>query len=153
MKKTILVYGVLGGFLVVVLELVEYRFLVVEHSMEIYGGLVALVFSTVGIGLGLRLTKGRERVVVREVPVAIPTTPAGEFFEPDAAEIARLGITPREMEILQLIAEGLSNREIAGRLFVSENTVKTHSSRLFSKLAAKRRTHAVQLAKGAGILP
>ena len=153
MKKTILVYGVLGGFLVVVLELVEYRFLVVEHSMEIYGGLVALVFSMVGIWLGLRLTKGRERVVVREVPVPIPTTPAGEPFEPDDAEIARLGITPREMEILQLIAEGLSNREIAGRLFVSENTVKTHSSRIFSKLAAKRRTHAVQLAKEAGILP
>lgn len=152
-KKTILVYGLLGGVLVALLELVEYRFLVVEHSVEIYGGLVALVFSMVGVWLGLRLTRAKERVVVREVPVAVPTTPAGEPFEPDAEQVARLGITPRELEILQLIAEGLSNREIAERLFVSQNTVKTHSSRIFSKLAAKRRTHAVQLAKEAGILP
>ena len=152
-KKTILVYGLLGGVLVVVLELIEYRFLVLDHSVEIYGGLVALVFSMVGIWLGLRLTRGRVKVVVREVPVPIPAPQSSEPFAPDPDRLERLGITPRELEILQLIAEGLSNREIAARLFVSENTVKTHSSRLFGKLAAKRRTHAVQLAKDAGILP
>jgi ATP/maltotriose-dependent transcriptional regulator MalT len=64
-----------------------------------------------------------------------------------------LGITPRELEILELIAAGLSNREIAEKLFVSENTVKTHSSRLFDKLRAKRRTQAVQIAKDAGLIP
>ncbi len=149
MKKTILVYGILGGVLVAVLQLIEYRFLVVEHSMEIYGGLIALVFSMVGIWLGLKLTRTKETVVVREVPVPVPSQP----FAPDADRLAELGITPREHEILQLIAEGLSNREIAERLFVSENTVKTHSSRLFTKLGARRRTHAVSIAKESGILP
>jgi DNA-binding CsgD family transcriptional regulator len=152
-KKTILVYGLLGGVLIAALELIEYRFLVVEHSVEIYGGLIALVFSMIGIWLGLKLTRRRETVVVREV--AVPVLPPAPYapFTPDVDRVAQLGITPRELEILHLIAEGLSNREIAERLFVSENTVKTHSSRLFGKLQAKRRTHAVQIAKEAGILP
>jgi DNA-binding NarL/FixJ family response regulator len=77
----------------------------------------------------------------------------GEPFVPDAARVRRLGITPRELEILEAIAAGLSTREIAARLFVSENTVKTHSSRLFDKLNARRRTQAVQLAKEAGLIP
>ena len=98
--------------------------------------------------LGLRLTRARERVIVREVTVPAPPT-----FERDPTRVQALGITPRELEILELIASGLSNREIAGKIFVSENTVKTHSSRLFDKLGAKRRTQAVQLAKQAGLLP
>jgi len=153
-KKTVLVYGLLGGVLIVGLKLIEYRYLVVEHSMEIYGGLVALVFSALGIWLGLKLT--RKTVVVREVPVPItvpvPSSSPAPFVT-DADRQARLGITPRELEILGLIAAGLSNREIAERLFVSENTVKTHSSRLFDKLNAKRRTQAVQIAKEAGLIP
>jgi DNA-binding CsgD family transcriptional regulator len=148
-KRTIIVYGVLGGVLIATLEVVQYRYLVVEHSVEIYGGIVALVFAGVGIWLGLKLTRSRERVVIREVQV--PVRIAGPF-EADQAALDRLGITPREHEILVLIAQGLSNREIAGRLFVSENTVKTHSSRLFEKLGAKRRTQAVQLAKEAGLI-
>jgi two-component system, NarL family, response regulator LiaR len=148
-RKIILVYGLLGGALIAGLKLIEYRFLVVEHSVEIYGGLVALVFSVLGIWLGLRITGNRDRVVVREVPVA----PAAGPFIPDTARIERLGITPRELEILELIAAGMSNREIAEKLFVSENTVKTHSSRLFSKLDARRRTQVVQRAKEAGLIP
>jgi DNA-binding NarL/FixJ family response regulator len=66
--------------------------------------------------------------------------------------VRELGITPRELEILEAIAEGLSTREIAARLFVSENTVKTHSSRLYDKLNARRRTQAVQIAKEAGLI-
>jgi DNA-binding CsgD family transcriptional regulator len=142
-KRTILLYGVLGGALIAALRLVEYRFIVIEHSLEIYGGLVALLFSATGIWLGLKLTRPKE--IIREVP-------APSRFVVDRARLESLGITPREYEILTLIAEGLSNREIAGRLFVSENTVKTHSSRLFDKLQAKRRTQAVQLAKAAGII-
>ena len=147
MKKTILLYGMLGGVLTVVLKLVEYRFLVVEHSLEIYGGTVALLFSALGIWLGLRLTRPRERVVVQQVAV-----PVREFVF-NATRQQQLGITPRELEILQLIAAGLSNREIATRLSVSENTVKTHSARIFDKLQAKRRTQAVQLAKAAQLIP
>jgi len=147
-RRTVLLYGILGGVLIVVLKLVEYRFLVIEHSLEIYGGLVALVFAALGIWLGLRLTKTRTEVVVREVPVPV----AGPFIR-NTAQVEKLGITPRELEILEAIASGLSNREIAERLFVSENTVKTHAGRLFDKLSAKRRTQAVQHAKDAGLIP
>jgi len=145
-KKTILLYGLLGGLLIAALKLIEYRFLVVEHSLEIYGGIVALIFSALGIWLGLKLV--RSRVIVEEVyvPVAGP-------FERNETRLQELGITPRELEILEAMAAGLSNREIAERLFVSENTVKTHAGRLFEKLSARRRTQAVQRAKEAGIIP
>jgi len=159
-KKTILVYGILGGVLIAVLKLVEYRFLVVEHSLEIYGGIVALIFAALGIWLGLKLTRTRETVVVREVPVEVQvpvevrvTVPVDAPFQRNDARLAQLGITPRELEILEAMAAGFSNREIAERLFVSENTVKTHASRLFDKLSARRRTQAVQLAKEAGLIP
>ena len=148
MKRTILLYGLLGGVLVVVLRLTEYRFLVIEHSLEIYGGIVAAIFATVGIWLGLKLTKPKETIVVKEVLV-----PADGPFTLNSAKVEELAITPRELEILQLIADGLSNREIAEKLFVSENTVKTHSSRVFDKLGAKRRTQAVQLGKEFGLIP
>ena len=144
MKKTVLLYGLLGGVLIAVLRLIEYRFLVVEHSLEIYGGIVALLFSALGVWLGLKLT--RTRVVVKEVPVSGP-------FKLDASRMEQLGITKRELEILEQIAAGLSNREIAERLYVSENTVKTHTTSVFAKLNARRRTQAVQLAKEARLIP
>lgn len=148
MKKHILIYGLLGGLLIVVLKLVEYRFLVVEHSIEIYGGLIALLFAGVGVWLGLKLTRKKEVVVFKEVMVS-----AAVPFALNAERLRELGVTPREREILELIANGMSNREIAEKLFVSENTVKTHSSRLFDKLGAKRRTQAVQLGKELGLIP
>ena len=154
MKKTVLVYGILGGLLVAVLKVVEYRFLVLEHSLEIYGGIVAVIFSALGIWLGLKLTRPRETVITREVPVEIrvPVPVTGPFVR-NQTRVEQLGITPRELDILEAMAAGLSNREIAERLFVSENTVKTHAGRLFDKLSAKRRTQAVQLAKDAGLIP
>ena len=143
-----LIYGLCGGVLIVVLRLVEYRFLVIEHSIEIYGGLIALLFAGVGIWLGLKLTRKKEVLVVKEVRV-----PSPQQFEVNEERIKDLGITKRELEILELIAQGMSNREIAEKLFVSENTVKTHSSRLFDKLSAKRRTQAVQIGKELGLIP
>jgi DNA-binding CsgD family transcriptional regulator len=148
MKRHILIYGLCGGVMIVLLKLVEYRFLVVQHSVEIYGGLIALLFAVLGIWLGLKLTRTKETVVVREVRV-----PFGASFSLNETRLCELGITRRELEILELIARGLSNREIAETLFVSENTVKTHSSRLFDKLSAKRRTQAVQLGKEWGLIP
>jgi NarL family two-component system response regulator LiaR len=141
--RDILLYGVSGGVLITLLKVTEYRFLVVEHSVELYGGLIAAIFASLGIWLGLTLTRKK----------AQPTPPPSGPFTPDQRRLSDLGITPRELEILGLIAAGLSNREIAGRLFVSENTVKTHSSRLFDKLGAKRRTQAVQLGKEARLIP
>ena len=156
MKKTVLLYGLLGGVLIAALKLIEYRYLVLEHSIEIYGGIVAALFAALGIWLGLKLTRSREvirEVPVRvEVPVEVPVPAAGPFQRNDA-RVQELGITPRELEILEAIAAGLSTREIAERLFVSENTVKTHAARLFDKLSARRRTQAVQHAKQAGLIP
>ena len=148
MRKHVLLYGLLGGLLIAGLKLIEYRWLVVEHSVEIYGALVAAVFAAVGIWLGLRLTRPEETVVVREVLVEAPAS-----FTRDERKLESLGITPRELEILELIAQGLSNREIAERVNVSENTVKTHSSRVFMKLGARRRTQAVQLGKDLRLIP
>ena len=147
-RKHALLYGLLGGVLIAGLRFIEYRWLVVERSVEIYGGLIAAVFAALGIWLGVRLTGRKERVVVREVLV-----PAPADFVRDDRKLSTLGITPRELEILQLIAEGLSNREIADRVHVSENTVKTHSSRVFDKLGAQRRTQAVQMGKELRLIP
>lgn len=142
-----LIYGLCAGVLIVLLKLIEFRFLVVEHAIEIYGGLIAVLFAGVGIWLGLKLTRKQEVVVVKEVPAtAVP-------FALNEKRLKDLGITKRELEILELIAQGMSNREIAEKLFVSENTVKTHSSRLLDKLSAKRRTQAVQIAKEMGLIP
>jgi NarL family two-component system response regulator LiaR len=148
MKRHVLIYGFVGGILVALLKWTEYRFLVIEHSIEIYGGLIAATFAVLGIWLGLKLTGTRQRIVVKEVPA-----PAGEPFVPNESKQEDLGITRRELEVLALIAQGMSNREIAGKLYVSENTIKTHSSHVLDKLGAKRRTQAVQLGKEFGLLP
>ena len=158
MKKIVLGYGLLGGALVAILKVVEYRYLVLEHSLEIYGGIVAALFSALGIWLGLKLTRTRETVVTREIPVRVEVpvpvaVPVAAPFVRNQTRLDQLGITPRELDILEAMAAGLSNREIAERLFVSENTVKTHAGRVFDKLSAKRRTQAVQLAKEAGLIP
>ncbi|HJT65771.1 MAG TPA: response regulator transcription factor [Pyrinomonadaceae bacterium] len=150
-----LIYGVTGGVLIVVLRLIEFRFLVIEHSVEIYGTLIAALFAALGIWLGLKLTRKEEVVLLKEVEVVkeVPVPLRSEPFTINEEQQRQLGITRRELEILELIAQGLSNREIAQQLFVSENTVKTHSSRLFDKLGAKRRTQAVQIGKEIGLIP
>lgn len=155
MKRHALIFGLVGGLLIAILQYTQYRFVVIEHSVELYGALVAMLFAAFGIWLGLRITRRRERVVVREVlvPVAEPGIEAAQPFAPDAARQQRLGITARELEILALVARGLSNREIATQLVVSENTVKTHCSRAFAKLGAARRTQAVRRGKELGLLP
>jgi ATP/maltotriose-dependent transcriptional regulator MalT len=143
-----LIYGLCGGLLIAALRFIEYRFIVLEHSIEIYGGLIALLFAGLGVWLGLKITRKEQVIVEREVRV-----PAEVPFILNEQRLQELAITKRELEILGLIANGLSNREIAEKLFVSENTVKTHSSRLFDKLSAKRRTQAVQRGKELGLIP
>jgi ATP/maltotriose-dependent transcriptional regulator MalT len=162
MKRHVLVFGLVGGLLIATLQYTEYRFVIIEHSVELYSALVAILFATFGIWLGLRITRSRETiretiretVVVREVLVpAEAPAPAQAPFAPNTVHRQTLGITARELEILTLIARGLSNREIATQLFVSENTVKTHCARAFDKLGAARRTQAVQRGKELGLLP
>jgi NarL family two-component system response regulator LiaR len=148
MRRHVLLYGLAAGLFIALLELVEYRWLVLSHSIEIYGGIIAAVFAGLGVWFGLRFTRRVETVVIKEVPVPAPAT-----FERDLTKVAEIGLTPRELEILELIAQGLSNREIAEKVFVSENTVKTHSSRVFEKLGARRRTQAVQRGKALRLIP
>ena len=151
--RHVLLYGTLAGVLIVALQLIEYRYLVLTHSFEIYGGLIAIVFVSLGIWLGLTLTGRPERIVVQEVEVRVPVPAEPVVFSADPARREAMGVTKRELEILGLMADGLSNKEIADRIFVSENTVKTHSSRLFDKLGARRRTQAIQVGKASGLIP
>jgi two-component system, NarL family, response regulator LiaR len=149
MRRHVLIFGLVGGLLIATLQYTEYRFVIIEHSVELYSALVAILFATFGIWLGLRITRRRETAAVRQ-PAEAPTL---EPFAPNAVRQRMLGITPRELEILTLVARGFSNREIATQLFVSENTVKTHCARAFDKLGAARRTQAVQRGKELGLLP
>lgn len=153
--RRVVLYGLAGGVLIALLKVLEYRHLVHAYPGELYSGLIAAVFAAVGIHFGMRWARRREVVVVREVPVVREVAvarPAAAAFTPDRQRLAELGITPREHQILGLIAEGLSNREIGERAFISENTVKTHSSRLFDKLGVKRRVQAVQRGRELGLI-
>jgi len=151
MRKQVLIFGLVGGVLVTLLQWTEFHFVILEHSVAIYGVLIALLFAGAGIWLGTRLFAPRERIVQVQVEVEVPApTPS---LVPDDTVRERLGITRRELEILEHVARGLSNREIGEALFVSENTVKTHCSRAFNKLGARRRTEAVQRSKELGLLP
>jgi DNA-binding CsgD family transcriptional regulator len=147
LRRSVWLYGISAGLLIAAMRFVDYRFLIIEHSVEIYGAIVAALFAAVGIWLGLTLTK--EKIVEKRVEVPVP---AGTFVF-NQAKADELSLTPREIEVLGLLAEGLSNKEMAERLFVSENTIKTHCSRVFDKLGAGRRTQAVQLGKQLRLIP
>jgi DNA-binding NarL/FixJ family response regulator len=149
--RRILLYGLAGGVLLALLKVVEYQYLIRAYPAEVYGGLVAVIFSALGLYFGLRWARTREAVVIQEVQREV-RVPEGGGFVLDPGKLKELGITPREHEILGLIAEGLSNRD-GERLFVSENTVKTHSSRLFEKLGVNRRVQAVVRARELGLTP
>jgi NarL family two-component system response regulator LiaR len=146
MVRQVALYGAGGGVLIALLKFIEYKYFVREYPFEIYGGLIAVIFTVLGIYFGLRWTRAKQVVVIREVRVGGP-------FVLNAAKLKETGLTAREHEILALIAQGMSNREIAEKLFVSENTVKTHSSRLFEKMQVNRRVQAVQKAKDLGLIP
>ena len=157
MSKHVLIYGIAGGLLIGLLRLVEYRWLVLEHSLAIYGGVIAVLFAAVGIWLGGRLRRGRTAFDGTGAPSldSRPVRETGDAPAPTApvTSVEAPGLTPRELQILRLMAEGMSTREIAGRLFLSENTVKTHAGRLFGKLGARRRTQAVQLGRRHALIP
>lgn len=146
--KLILLYGAsLAGVLFLVRWL-EFRLLLISHATELYVAVIALLFLGLGIWLAKQLTRPKTVLVEKTVYVA-----STENFQRNEQALEALGISKRELEVLELIAEGLSNHEIAERLFVSLNTVKTHGSKLFEKLDVKRRTQAVEAAKRLGIIP
>jgi DNA-binding CsgD family transcriptional regulator len=141
MRRTIIIYALALAALTAALKFFEFRFFAHDLSIEAYLGVIAVLFTGLGVWAGLKLTRRR--------PVPGPATE----FTPDELERERLGISKREYEVLELIAQGLSNQEIADKLFVSLNTVKTHSSHIFMKLDARRRTEAIRRAKELRLLP
>jgi len=156
---TVALYGLVLGLLLATLQFFEYRWLLMRHAEGWYIGLVALLFAAVGIWAGLRWnaskgeTKDEGAKDKGQKLVLHPTDTSAELFRPKAAMLEQLSITPRELEVLEWMARGLSNQEIAERMFVSLNTVKTHASNVFAKLGAQRRTQAIQQAKELGLLP
>ncbi len=130
------------------LRWLELRFIIMDHALEIYIGAIAMIFTGLGIWLALKLAKPKTIVIEKEV-----AAPAAASFVMNEKELERLNLSRRELEVLQAMAGGLSNQEIAGQLFVSLNTVKTHSSNIFMKLDVKRRTQAVEKAKRLSIIP
>lgn len=146
-KLTIL-YGVSLALLLFLLKWLELKLIIVNHAYEAYMGAIAIFFTALGIWLALKLTK--PKTVVVEKPVYINST---SEFTINQSELDKLGISKRELEVLQLMAEGLSNQEISERLFVSLNTIKTHSAKVFEKMEVKRRTQAVEMGKRLCIIP
>lgn len=128
------------AILIFILKYLEYRLFIRDLSTEFYVGIVAVMFTILGVWVGLRLT--RKKIVLV----------GPEFFLNEDA-LRQLEISKREHEVLELLAQGLSNQEIADKLFVSLNTIKTHTSNLFSKLDVKRRTQAVQKGKNLRLIP
>lgn len=137
MKRVVILYALglaAGAFL---LQWLQYNYLVRAFSTEIYIGLIALIFAGLGVWAGMRLAR----------------RPASATFEKNTAAIASLGITLREQEVLALLAAGKSNKEIADKLGVSPNTVKTQVASLYQKPEVQRRTQAVQKARELALIP
>ena len=158
--KHIILYGSVLALLLFLLKWLEWRFIIFDHAIEVYSGALAILFTGLGIWLALKLARPKVSTVIieKEVPAATPAPGTGPASAPtpetalsaptpDEKQIAKLGLSTREIEVLQAMAEGLSNQEIAARLFVSLNTIKTHTSRIFEKLDVRRRTQAVEIAK------
>lgn len=148
-NKSFILYGISMALVIFLLKWLELKFVIVNHSLEIYVGAIALVFTGLGIWLALKLTKPKVETVIIEKEVFV--NPPSDFTQ-NEKEIEKLGLSKRELEVLEQMALGLSNTEIADKLFVSLNTVKTHSSNIFIKLDVKRRTQAVEKAKRLNII-
>jgi two-component system, NarL family, response regulator LiaR len=151
--KQELLYGVSLAAVLFLLQLLQYKLVLVNHSYEVYILCIALIFTGLGIWLALKLMKPKKEI---ETIIVEKNVYQKELTEADKAaaelEKQKLGLSTREMEVLQLMAQGLSNQEIADRLFVSLHTVKTHSSKLFEKMDVKRRTQAIEKARQLNII-
>ena len=146
-KHTIL-YAIALALLLFLLKWLELKLIIVDNAYEIYMGAIAVFFTVLGIWLALKLTKPKTVVVEKQVYIN-----NGPEFTINQTELDKLGLSKRELDVLQLMAEGLSNQEISERLFVSLNTIKTHSAKVFEKMEVKRRTQAVEMAKRLCIIP
>ena len=149
-NKAIIVYSISLAFLLFLLKWLELRFIIFDHSFEIYIGFIAVIFTVLGIWLALKLSKPKIETVVVEKEVYVARN---ENFILNTSLISQLELSKRELEILSLLAQGHSNQEIAAKLFVSLSTIKTHIQNLFEKLDVKRRIQAVEKAKRLRLIP
>ena len=149
-KKAIILYGISLAALLFLLKWLELRFIIFSHSFEVYIGFIAIIFTGLGIWLAVKLSKPKIETVVVEKEVYIQRN---ENFVLDTSRVAQLELSKRELEILNLLAEGHSNQEIAAKLFVSVSTVKTHIQNLFEKLDVKRRIQAIEKARSLNLIP
>jgi DNA-binding CsgD family transcriptional regulator len=147
MKKILFIYGLFLAFISIVLKTTEYWFWVKLNAFDIYGVLIALIFLGAGIWLGSRFN---QRNKGKSLEKDVYTEGSPKVIDEQMLE--NLGISKREYEVLALLGTGMSNQEIADALFISQNTVKTHTSRLFEKLDVKNRTHAIIKSKELGII-
>jgi len=138
------------ALLLLLLKWLELQFVIFSHSYEIYIGLIAVLFTALGIWLALKLSKPKIETVVVEKEIYVPKP---ENFVPNTSLISELELSRRELEVLTLLAKGHSNQEIASQLFVSLSTVKAHNQNLFEKLGVKRRIQAVEKAKRLNLIP
>lgn len=154
--KNIFLYAVAMAAIMLLLQWMQVKLLVIDHATEIYITGIAVIFTLLGIWMAKKLTRPKTEVIKESVVVekeVIVYRPVSETFVPDIEMINRLGISQREMDVLRAMAEGSTNQEIANQLFVSLNTIKTHTSRLFEKLDVARRTQAIEKAKRLHIIP
>ena len=149
-NKATIVYSISLAFLLFLLKWLELRFIIFDHSFEIYIGFIAVIFTALGIWLALKLSKPKIETVVVEKEVYVNRN---ENFVLDTSLVSQLELSKRELVILSLLAQGHSNQEIAAKLFVSLSTVKTHNQNLFEKLDVKRRIQAVEKAKRLNLIP
>lgn len=147
-NHSVLLYGACLAILLLLMKWLEWRIIVLDRAFELYAGAIAVLFTGLGIWLARKLLFPKAHAMVVEKQVFVKT----DQFVLNEAEVARLRLSKREMEVLQLMADGLSNLEIAERLFLSLNTIKTHSSRIFEKLEVQRRTQAVEVARKLNII-
>ncbi|MEP7196205.1 MAG: LuxR C-terminal-related transcriptional regulator [Saprospiraceae bacterium] len=150
-NKATIVYSISLAFLLFLLKWLELRFILFDHSFEIYIGCIAVIFTTLGIWLALKLSKPKTQIVEKEI--YINSYNQQEGFVLNTSLVSELEISKREMEILNLLAQGHSNQEIASILFISLSTVKSHNQSLFEKLEVKRRIQAVEKAKNLNLIP
>jgi two-component system, NarL family, response regulator LiaR len=144
--RHIILYGAALALLLFLLKWLEWKYIVMDRAIELYSGALAIVFTGLGIWLAIKLSRPKLKTIIVEKEVYLKPGTINE------KELARLGLTSRELEVLKLMADGLSNQEIAARLFVSLNTIKTHSANIFEKLDVRRRTQAVDKAKKLNII-
>lgn len=148
--KHAILYGVALASLIFLLKWLEWRLVIFDHALEVYIGAIAVLFTALGIWLALKLTRPKIERVIVEKHVYVDRGDRRPADNGQAA--AKLELSRRELEVLELMAQGFSNQEIAERLFVSLNTVKTHTSRIFEKMDVKRRTQAIEMAKRLNII-